>query len=314
MIGFVGMLALTSLPGCSQEGESASFFVSANAYVARKTQCSVPKDANEFRPIGILDLMGTNRYWMFPVFENGMEETEKTVEQTNKTGHADAANIILKGAYVKFSIAGLKGPWWSWDEDADRFTATSALAQTWVPTSGNVKPAENETTMLEGLPANIGTILDQDAAFDEMYSAAYLTITMVGVGVLGDGKEIKTPEYQFSILVCRGCLVGYEVPPEACCSYVSKPSGLAPCFPGQDESFSCLMGCFLAQAMGNRPIEKQALLQGITDSLAEKPPDWFLKEVFDREYLLKHNDELPPADFDYAKAYKDYLEQQKPAK
>ena len=299
---FVVLLALST--GCAQSGDSTSFFVGGNTVVNRKTLCVAKASggAKEFNAIGKMDLMATNHYWMFPVMMNGMDPLETTTGLSSTEGHLETNTITLKGAWVSYDIDGLQGPWYCQGEDV---CETDLPDDVWVPATGVVEPMESLPTFLEAIPPTVGRMLDDDVAFDPVYSGGMLTVTITLVARMADGSDIESPEFQFPIIVCRNCLTGYDVAEWMCCARETTPSAV-PCFPGQDEGYSCIVGCSLLAESGPRWIEKWALLERVISDLGDEIPAEFLKYAFTNYETIKSAGAQLPEGFDWTVPYDAY--------
>jgi len=249
--------------------------------------------------------MTANYYLMFPVVENGMDTGVKTTGMEAGEAHLEANIINLKGAWVSYELDGLLGPWYCQGEDD---CETHLPDKVWIPTSGSIKPKEQGSATIDVIPPNVGVMLDNDAAFDRMYTGGIMTATVTLVGRMGDGTDVTSPEFLFPIRLCRGCLIGYDVAPWECCYFKEEPD-YYPCFPGQDDGYSCQIGCELLRGSGPRWLEKWATLEQRVLSLGEELPPAFVQDALTRHAAWTNGGKVPD-DFDWEAEYAAYKEGQ----
>ncbi len=263
--GLTWLLALfigTWFSGCAPDGDLESVMVFSNVLVSKKTQCiseSGGGPTSETRPIGVLDLMVANHYWMYPMLYNGLDTTISTVEKGVTEMSIDGHTMSVKGAWVTYEIAGLQGDYETGEP--------TVLAKQWLPTSGSALPLTYLTVKIEAVPPPIALALDRDKAFDALGAAGYLTLGVSLEVTLGDGSMLHTETFHYPITVCRGCLTSYEAQPDRCCDWQIAPD-FFPCFPGQDERYSCLTGCWLVwRDRVDRYAQKMAMFEGYISNL-----------------------------------------------
>ncbi len=259
----IGLTVIAGLSACAPDGDLESVMVFANVAVSKKSQCIAPTSSGattETRGIGTMDLLVANHYWVFPMLYNGLTTTEGTVGKSAQEMSLNAHMISVRGAWITYDIAGLQGHW--------ETGAETELPKQWVPTSGSVLPLTFGTIKLEAVPPPIARALDNDKAFDTLGSAGYLTVGITIEASLGDGSVIHTEPFYYPITVCRGCLVSYDVRPDECCDFLDA-ADFFPCFPGQDERYSCLTACWLVlYDRVDRYAQKMAVIEGHVSTLA----------------------------------------------
>jgi len=279
------------LAGGCVENETVQLYVLGNMYMDRDMECVLKEQTSTMamNPIGTMDLLTTQRYFLFPIAENGMQGLEATTGQTAEDLHLETMGISLLGAWVSFEVDGLKGPYWSKDLNGDGelsseenrkalekrldtgdlpSTAIYELPkQIYVPTSGLVPANESSPVILEAIPSYIGDFLDADMAFDKLYSGGYIRLHVVLHGKMGDGSEVKAREFVFPVFLCRGCLVSYQVSPATCCDPLKEPleDDQIPCHPAEDDGTPCQIVCGQTAADWERgEAKRQMLLQKIS--------------------------------------------------
>lgn len=252
-------LLLVVLASCAPEGDPQVLAIAGAQLIDSKTQCRIKATggAAEVKPMGVLDLLVTNKYYMAPVVINDLEPA----------GGGDASGpngVTLKGAHVRYEISGLTG------KHPDGTTdGPTKLPKVFVPASGYVQAASQTTTLIELVPPEIGKILDEDTVFDQKYTSGKLIAHVVIEGFMNDGTVVRSNEFLFPIDVCRACLVYYPIPMSKCCLGTQSDSAVL-CFPGQDEGVSCDLACAMLDGAA-REAQKKALLEGkiTTDNLAD---------------------------------------------
>ncbi len=272
------LLALAGilLVGCVAE-DPTTLIIVGNQLINRKAQCAIKTGggALEMQPIGTLDLLQTNQYYMFPVVKNQLTNIGATVGVDPAKLVLESHNIAVTGARVDYHMAGLQGPWNAGETLPDGSVVpdeTKLPKNVWIATSGVIESNFQMPFKLEVVTPEVGMLLDQDKAFDHIYAGGMLKVVVVLTGYMGDGTEIHSPEFHFPIKVCRGCLIGYDVPPEQCVLDL-MPAGYVPCFPGQDESTPCnLIDELLWDPDFDRVQRKVGMLVQCINSLDEEVP------------------------------------------
>jgi hypothetical protein len=263
----VVVLLIAGIVGaCAPTGENEAIFIYGNLLVDKKTQCQAKPGggANVVqRSLGTLDLLMAKRYLFFPIIANQLQPSAVATGVSTQELALEANNISVKGFWVSYAIEGLKGPY-----DAETEDAKTVLEQHWAPASGTVPANSLGPSLIELLPPPVIQALDKDKAFDDWGSAGIMTVTIVLEGMLGDGTLVHSTEYHFPLVICRGCLTQYEVPPDECWRENFEPTNY-PCFPGQDDGYSCLTACYELDLAYNsdRAMLKKAMVVGYTDTL-----------------------------------------------
>lgn len=268
------LLASWMAASCAPDQDVGELWIMGNQLVGKKTQCAAKASGGSTELIsrGIMDLMTTNRYVLFPMVKNGLEQLDKTLGLGFEEGYPETHTVIIKGAWVSFQLEGLEGAY----DGTDQPTDLADLGEIWIPTSGAVEPAVTNPVVLEAVPPLVGQLLDKDIAFDGYSSGGVMTIHVVIEGVQFDGTVMHSVPFDFPILVCRGCLVLHDSYPELCC-ITNVTSMFLPCYPGQDEPTSCAQACRLLYGT-DRWAAKRAMIMQKRATLAEYPgwntPEW----------------------------------------
>jgi len=248
------------LAGCAPEGTPQALVIQYNTIVGAEKSCKIQGGGggNEFRSVGALDLLFAPKYLFFPTVANELEKAKETSELDQKEGVLEPNGVVLTGARVWYEIAGLKGQW-----DG---TPSILPDEVFAPTSGYIEPGKAVAVTVEILPAPVVRILDGDTAFDNLYSGGYLIAHVVMEGRTLDGAKIRSNEFVYPINVCRGCLLYWPFSnPENCCNELKTTDVV--CFPGQDESIPCDIGCTMVQ-YDPRAEAKLAMIKKQTQTLS----------------------------------------------
>lgn len=282
--------------GCLAENDPEILYVTAARLINRVQKCSIKSATGqvEVMPVGTMDLLQTNKFLLFPVVENGLVSAEEVTGVSPATLSGEPNNITITGAWVSFDFDSLdlQGSY-QFTVDADNNGVADILeldldgdgepdislddlvppGKIFVPAAGYAAVGEAATLSLEIIPPPIGNLLDQDLAFDEVYSAGILQTKIVIQGFLSDGTEVKSNPFFFPVKICRGCLVSYDIQPASCCFPEEQPQ-LVPCFPGQDESSSCTIACSVLYG-ADRSTKKVAMLKRYITNLQDEIPAEF---------------------------------------
>lgn len=247
--------------GCAPEGNPASLQILTNALVGLENACQMQAGAKVkiTRPVGVMDLLMTNRYIMFPSIFNAMESSLTVSGQTAETGGLEMNSIVLSGARISYDIEGLLGGY----DGSDTDLPSSVFS----PTSGTLEPGDYSTVTLDVIPPYIGNILDKDLAFDTLNSAGTMIVHVSIEGRMLDGTKLQSNEFLFPITICRGCLLYYNVLPTQCCRGIFEAPDA--CVPGQDSGVPCDVACILTMGM-DREDKKIAMIMREIDSLADE--------------------------------------------
>ena len=254
----MALLLTGVLASCAPEGTPQALTLERNAMVGAKASCLVtPATSGIFRSAGTLDLLFANSYQMFPMITNRLPEATETSLLDKQQGAMEPHGVVLTGARLWFEINGLMGQW-----DGGE---TILPDEIFVPTSGYMHPGDIATVQVEILPAALVDLLDGDMVFDSIYTGGYLIVHMVVEGRKLDGTKVRSNEFLYPINVCRGCLMYWPIEPTTCCDAIVSDTIV--CFPGQDESIPCDIGCAVI-GLDERAAAKMAMIQQQTTSLS----------------------------------------------
>lgn len=277
--------------GCVVENDPEVMFIQATRLVNRTQKCALKGGGGQVEviAIGTMDLLQSNRYQLFPTVMNGLSPLEAVMGGSPKSLQLEAHNITITGAWISYRMDGLLGNHLlevdldnngtadilEVDVDADgkpdlKESDLRLPSKVFVPTSGLLEAGSTVSVALEAVPPSVGNLLDMDRSFDKAFSGGILHTTIVVQGYMADGTEVRSSEYHFPIRVCRGCLVVYDAPPQACCNYSTIPTSV-PCFPGQDESSSCAVACMVIEGSDRAELKKLMIKKEISDLSAPLP-------------------------------------------
>jgi len=253
--------------------------IQGNLVVSEKTRCVIQATGGstfEARSIGVLDLLLGRRYYLFPVVTNNLplEGAISGAKPANLT--LEGNSVTLRGAWISYKLDGLKGHYGS--------GAATQLPKQFAPTMVTLAPGVVNGAQIEVVTPQIAMALDNDAAFNKLGSGGYMMLGIYLEGTTANGDVVRSEEFSFPIFVCRGCLASYDVVPEDCCQFLKAPDKF-PCYPGQDERYSCLLGCWLnLLERPERFAEKAAMVSGYIQDLSTDLgkttlPEWFSKKI-----------------------------------
>ncbi|MBM4370188.1 MAG: hypothetical protein FJ098_00940 [Deltaproteobacteria bacterium] len=245
------------MAGCAPEGNPEALVILGNAWVAGGDCRPGSGSSGAYRSIGTLDLLMSTNYFMFPYVANELPGTSEVTEIDPMEGGLDSSTVALTGARIWYEIDGLQGSFVG--------GPTELPDEVFSPTSGTVRGMTEAVVQIEAIPSSVIQLLDQDNAFDTLYSGGYLIVHIAFEGRKLDGTKVRSGEFVYPIQVCRGCLMYWPMDPEQCCADNIPTLGEI-CFPGQDEGVPCDVGCFLVQA-DERAEAKQAMIEKKTVSL-----------------------------------------------
>jgi len=209
--------------------------------MSTQNQCSLRpgQAAQAIRPYGVLDLMITNQYWMYPRFRNMLQpintltgEGPTTPEnevhylsvQRAKT-YVDMGEFVpgskdtntVKNLGLKYMIDGV-----------DSFVAAG------------VAPLTEGAVGVQVIPPELGNIFDtkmQELVNKQILNpAVWVTVYVSLYAQTQDRHVLRSNEFSFPIQLCWGCLV------QPFCSTTVQD---APCYVGQDEPISASLCPFV---------------------------------------------------------------------
>lgn len=205
----VPMLAVAMMGSACVE-DIGSMLVVKNSVLGGACELNAELEGN-FRSRGTLDVMLTNRYFLFPTVQNQLRPSSDVKIKAQAGGvtgdFRDVLNegnaITLEGATVSFTTPP---------------NVSFALPQNvFIPTSGTVFPQGLTTTQLEVLSVDIGNIVRRapeffDAANETFRKGAVVTVlvTIKFQGRTTSGTEIESNEFTYPMDLCAGCLLVYS--------------------------------------------------------------------------------------------------------
>jgi hypothetical protein len=227
--------------GCAPEGTPQALVIQFNSVVGAEGSCKLQVSSGGSqvtRSTGTLDLLFAPNYVMFPSVASKFSEASETTEFGAEQGSLEPNGITFTGVRVWYEIDGLQGQYDGTD--------TVIPDEIFTPTSGHVEAGKFTAIAVEILPASVVNILDNDVAFDNIYSGGYLIAHVVLEGRTLDGDKVRSNEFVFPINVCRGCLLYWPFQDASqCCDTLVTEETV--CYPGQDEAIPCDLGCSLVE-------------------------------------------------------------------
>lgn len=232
--------AAAALGGCADD--TPELYIQQNG-IPDDECLTASTGGSAFRSRGVLDLLITNQYVMFPLVENSLVSSESVSfgggGGEGLSGNEWEANAItLRRAEVSF--------------DAPDALGVPLPRSVEIPISGTAQPGDLISASLLVVSPQIGSALRRSTFLRDSNSSIDLLVRLKFFGVTGGGREIDSNEFIYPITLCFGCLL--SVPPEAVdpslpapncrntADFNSETADLA-CFPGQDSPLDCRFFC-----------------------------------------------------------------------
>jgi len=204
---------LFCLPGCACGGE---WYIRQNQSASGEPPaCTVSDDPDApFRTVGRMDLALTNQYFLNPLVEN---ETSDGIQ-------IDGAEVL------------------GWCNEA---RGEPALGSFFSPAPAFVDEDDRVGTSLIAIHAGMADAL-RNGTCCPGGSICGDQIVILGVRMMdvAESTETETPQFEYPVEVCTGCLVSCAVDADSadvagadCCANTAPP--FTPCFPGQDDPVDC---------------------------------------------------------------------------
>lgn len=242
--------AAPALVTCRAPGGESLLIIDGLALTSQ-TQCTLRpgQGAQSIRPYGVIDLLLTNTYWLYPHFRNMMQPLSQINGETAKSPQAEVHYITVQGAKVyldsgELASAGLKGI-----TPLDAGVSGTALANDAATldkylvdgvheyVAAGAGPSVDGAVAVQVITPELGFILQKRMAdlitrkTNPVQSPGIWVTTFVTLeGYTQDGNKVTSNEFAFPILTCWGCLVKHNNP-------VSSQD--LPCIIGQDDGLDC---------------------------------------------------------------------------
>ncbi len=219
---------LPMLVTCEVENPRALFVYDVMALTSRQDCIIQPgQRAQAVLSMGILDVMITNNYMIFPRFKNMMLKSLSLIGEGTTSLNTETNYLMIKGARTWIDLGEANN-----DLPAD-------LYQKWVvdgvqhTVSAGAEPEQEGAVGVEIIKPEIGNILGKklNAVKDNKYGLDINVYVMLQAENQA-GEVVYSNELPFPIKVCYGCLVS----PSASTSVNDMP-----CFPGQDYPIPAIM-------------------------------------------------------------------------
>jgi hypothetical protein len=228
-----GVLVGAALPACATNDQT--IFVESLLAPSASRQgggCTYTNDPQQARQSSaILDLGLTDSYSAELLIGNQL--IPRGDPQNNR---AESNRVHLNGAVVKIS-----------DPGGGTIREFTSLATSFLD------PQNNNTPGFAPMAVTVFDAPTKDLLIDSVRGKGTSRTVLVSVNVFGQtlgGKDVETGDFQFPMLVCRGCLVnlgdGYDplskTQPKNCDKAADDGAAVdtnGPCIAGQDRPISC---------------------------------------------------------------------------
>jgi hypothetical protein len=226
-----GIVAIALLMGigivaCVDTEEAPAFYIVRTLALTPQEQCIVNPESKIHLNSGVMDVMFTNRYFLYPAVQNFLGAT-------SSAEYGEVNNIQITSAEISYEFPPNLAPATKavLDETYHTFLGTS------VPPDG-VVGAE-----ILAIPPQVGNALRADDFSKDGYG---LVVFARLEGRMADGTVIHSNEFSFPIDVCFGCL--YMVMSNNCCDTEQAQSVKWPCRLGQDGGVDCRIPSMMGKA------------------------------------------------------------------
>lgn len=231
---------LPTLVTCERENPRALFVYDVMA-VSSRTDCVIQpgQRAQAVMSSGIMDVMLTNTYYMYPRFKNMLTNSLTLINEGPTSLQTEVNYLSIKGAVSWLDLGELNG-------DLDGAQQQSYLVDGIQHTvSAGLAPEEEGAVGIEVIKAEVGNMLgEQLRAKKGTQEALDINVYVMLQAENLAGEVIYSNEMGFPIKVCYGCLIA-----PSSSTQVSE----MPCFPGQDYGVPWVMCRGLARYKDDCP-------------------------------------------------------------
>lgn len=229
--GLMLALLVATLPAlvtCEVENPRALFVYDAMALTARQ-QCIIQpgQRAQAILPFGIMDVMITNNYYLFPRFRNMMLSSLSITGEGATSLQTETNYLHISGAKVWIDLGEFNN---ILTEEQLYVFGTEGIQHT---VSAGVEPEAEGAVAVEVIKAELGNLIAE--RMRQVADSNYGLDINVYVMLMAEnqaGEIIYSNEFAFPIKVCYNCLVRVSA---------SDTVTEMPCFPGQDYAIPSLM-------------------------------------------------------------------------
>lgn len=221
---------------CSGQNAQSLFILDVLA-LSQRQQCAVQpgQSAQQIRFAGIMDLMLTNTYWLFPRFRNMMQPINSITGETTESPEAETNWLSVQTAKV-FVDMGEFSPT-SKDSDHTKQIATKYILEgVYYYVAEGLAPNTEGVVGMPAIGADLGNVFDE-----KIYELVHGTSAVESPGIwitafvtleaqTLDRWVVHSNEFAFPIQLCYGCLIRYTNP---------ESITNTPCIPGQDDAIDC---------------------------------------------------------------------------
>ena len=217
-----GIVAIALLMGigmsaCTEVEEAPMFYIVRSLALTPQEQCIVNPESKIHLNSGTMDVMFTNRYFLYPAVQNYMSPAVDAI-------YGETNNIQILSAEIHYDYPPNLAP------------ATKALLQeTYITYLGtSVSPDEIVGAEILLITPEVGNALNAEPFAGTGFGiVAHVRLE----GRMSDGAVIQSNEFSFPLDICFGCL--YMVMSNNCCDTEQAQSVKWPCRLGQDGGVDC---------------------------------------------------------------------------
>lgn len=221
MAVLVGCLPM--LVTCEVENPRALFVYDIMAVTPRQDCVIQPgQRAQQVMSMGIMDVMITNSYYMYPRFKNMMQKSLTLIGESATSLQTEVNYLSIVGAKVWVDMGEANN-----DLTADQY-------QRWVvdgvqnTASAGVEPEQEGAVGVEAIKSELGNLLGAKLnKVKDQHMGLDINIYVMLQAENQAGEVIYSNEIPFPVKVCYGCLIS----PNASTEITEMP-----CRPGQDDS------------------------------------------------------------------------------
>ena len=234
---------LVAVPGvvtCDHASPEA-LFVFDDMAMTVQSQCSVRpgQSAQVIRPYGVLDLLQTNQYWMFPRFRNMLQPINTLTGEGPTTPENEVHYMSVQRAKVFVNLGEFQ------PAKGDKASVTTLATKYQIDgvesfVAAGVGPLTEGVVGVQVIPPELGNLFDtkmQALIKTTVSPAVWVTVYVSLYAETQDQHVFRSNEFSFPIQLCWGCLVS---------GFCNESVTSVPCIPGQDGSIEPSLCPFIA--------------------------------------------------------------------
>ena len=238
----IGALAilLAAVPGlvtCDHASPESLYIVDALALPVGNCVLRPGQTATQIHGYGVLDLMITNQYWLFPHLRNFLDTLATLTGEGPSSLQSEVNYITVKRAKVfvdmgEFTPSAVKTSTTPKDTPANLALGYKYGTQgvEWI-VNASMAPKSDSVVEVQAIPPELGNLLDTKMKdvidrLKVLSPAVWITIYVTVTGQTLDGHVMHSNEFSYPVMLCWGCLVN---------GFCSGTVSTTPCIIGQDD-------------------------------------------------------------------------------